>query len=167
MSHVKMNNVQLMVSGEYGRGVSPLGTKKWTQTFFYFLGLFGRRRDIPPNSRDIPPKKFDFAGFEGHTELFGPHPLMWKTPTPPENIRTQKSGFVLFFHALSIHGLLDTVWPLREHLNSVQLMVSGECWGVSRYGLLDTVKNHVDESMETSQEPVIIMMPLYPKLLPN
>ena len=26
-------------------------------------------------------KKFGFPGFEGHTELFGPHPFMWKTPT--------------------------------------------------------------------------------------
>ena len=35
-----------------------------------------------PKSRDIPPKKFDFPGFEGHTELFGPHPFVWKTPHP-------------------------------------------------------------------------------------
>ena len=53
----------------------------------FFLELFGRPRDIPAKSRDIPPKKFDFPGFEGHTELFGPHPFVWKTPTPPENIR--------------------------------------------------------------------------------
>ena len=46
--------------------------------------------DIPAKFRDIPPKKFDSLGFEGHTELFGPHPFTWKTPTPPENIRTQK-----------------------------------------------------------------------------
>ena len=56
-------------------------------TNFFFLKLFGRPRDIPAKSRDIPPKKFDFPGFEGHTELFGPHPFVWKTPTPPENIR--------------------------------------------------------------------------------
>ena len=30
----------------------------------------------------IPPKKFDFPDFEGHTELFGPHPFKWKTPYP-------------------------------------------------------------------------------------
>ena len=30
--------------------------------------------------------------------------------------------------SVSRHGLLDTVYPLREHLNSVQLMVSGEDW---------------------------------------
>ena len=67
-----------------------------------FLKLFGRRRDIPAKSRDIPPKKFDFPGFEGHTELFGPHPFMWKTPTPLENIRTQKFGFVFFFLCLKV-----------------------------------------------------------------
>ena len=65
----------------------------------FLLKLFGRLRDILAKSRDIPPKKFDFPGFEGHTEPFGPHPFKWKTPTPPENIRTQKFGFVLFFRA--------------------------------------------------------------------
>ena len=28
-----------------------------------------------------PAKMFDFPGFEGHTELFGPHPFTWKNPT--------------------------------------------------------------------------------------
>ena len=67
----------------------------------FFLKLFGHRWDIPAKSRDIPPKKFDFPGFEGHTELFGPRPFMWKTPTPPANVRTQKFGFVLFFSCLT------------------------------------------------------------------
>ena len=44
-------------------------------TNFFFLKYFGHPRDIPAKSRDIPPKKFDFPGFEGHTELFGPHPF--------------------------------------------------------------------------------------------
>ena len=35
--------------------------------------------------------------FEGHTELFGPHPFTWKTPTPPEDIRTKKFGFGFLF----------------------------------------------------------------------
>ena len=39
----------------------------------FLLKLFGHLRDIPAKSRDIPPIKFDFPGFEGHTELFGPH----------------------------------------------------------------------------------------------
>ena len=59
----------------------------------------GKRRDIPAKSRDIPLKKFDFPGFEGHTELFGPHPFVWKTPTPPENIWAQKFGFGFVFRA--------------------------------------------------------------------
>ena len=65
----------------------------------FFLKLFGRFRDTPAKSRDIPPKKFDSLGFEGHTELFGPHPFTWKTPTPPENIRTQKFRFGFLFRA--------------------------------------------------------------------
>ena len=64
---------------------------------FFSLKLFGQLRDIPAKSRDIPPKKFDSLGFEGHTELFGPHPFVWKTPTPPENIRAQKFRFGFVF----------------------------------------------------------------------
>ena len=44
-------------------------------------------------SRDIPPKSLVSLGFEGHTELFGPHPFTWKTATPLEDIRTKKFRF--------------------------------------------------------------------------
>ena len=57
----------------------------------FFLKLFGLLRDIPAKSRDIPPKKFDFPGFEGHTELFGPHPFTLKTPPPHPKISGPKS----------------------------------------------------------------------------
>ena len=56
-----------------------------------------QRHSVLVRKRDVLPKKFDFPGFEGHTELFDPHPFTWKTPTPPENSRTQKFGFVPFF----------------------------------------------------------------------
>ena len=83
-------------------------TRIWLHTFIFFE-LFGHLRDIPAKSLDIPPKKFDFPGFEGHTELFGPHPFTWKT-------RTQKFGFVLFFCAC-----------LDEHIifKSVHLLLRG------------------------------------------
>ena len=81
----------------FGRGQPWIGDENWTQTFF--LKLSGRFWDIPAKFRDIPPQKFDSLGFEGHTELFGPHPFTWKTPTPPENIRTQKFRFGFFFRA--------------------------------------------------------------------
>ena len=67
-----------------------LETQKWTQTFF--LRLFGRPQDIPAKSRDIPPKSLVSLGSEGHTELLAPHPFTWKTPTPPESIRTKQFG---------------------------------------------------------------------------
>ena len=54
-------------------------------TNFFVLKLFGHRRDILAKSRDIPPKKFDFPGFEGHAELFGTHPLTWRRPLPLED----------------------------------------------------------------------------------
>ena len=37
--------------------------------------------------------------FEGHTEIFGRRPFTWKTPTPPEDIETQKLEFLLPFLA--------------------------------------------------------------------
>ena len=68
---------------------------------FFFSNFSGTSGKIPAKSRDIPPKKFDFPGFEGHTELFGPHPFVWKTPTPPENIRAQRFRFGFVFSCLT------------------------------------------------------------------
>ena len=81
--------------------------------------LFGVRRDIPAKSWDIPSLKFGFSLFEGHAELFGPHPFTSKTPTPPENIRTQNFGFVLFF--LCLMGGTQTGRLIFIHLR---------CWEV-------------------------------------
>ena len=49
-------------------------------------------------------------GFEGHTELFHPRPFTWKTPAPPEDIRTPEFGFVLLrlFPCLKIQWRLHT-----------------------------------------------------------
>ena len=90
----------------------------------FVLELFGCRRDVPAKIWDFPPKKFDFPGFEGHTELFGPHPFTWKTPTPPENIRTQKFRFLLFFSCLKI--VLWAFWqqifvPTEVHVAKVRV----------------------------------------------
>ena len=67
-------------------------------------------------------------GFEGHTELVGPHAFTWKTPTPPEDIRTKKCGFgFLFFpeNKQKFHGsipgfclcvfLPHKEWPKKTH----------------------------------------------------
>ena len=58
---------------------SRLGPEYGTQ--ICFLKLFGHFWDIPAKFRDIPPKRFGFPGFEGHTELFAP-PLHLKDPHP-------------------------------------------------------------------------------------
>ena len=72
--------------------------------------FFSQTFRAPPNilakSRDIPPKNLVSLGFEGHTKLFGPHPLTWKTLTPPEDIRTKKFRFGLLF--------LDWCWPPNQ-----------------------------------------------------
>ena len=50
-------------------------------TNFFLFKLFGRRQDIPANSRDIPPKKFDFPVFRRTYRTFPP-PLHVEDPDP-------------------------------------------------------------------------------------
>ena len=65
--------------------------------FSSFSGAPGISRQ---KSRDIPPESiFSLLSFEGHAELYGLRPFTWKTPTPPEHIRTKKFDFVLLFVA--------------------------------------------------------------------
>ena len=64
----------------------------------FFLKLCGRPRISRQNPGISRPKSLVSLGFEGHTELFGPHPFAWKTPTPPEEIRTKKFRFGFFLH---------------------------------------------------------------------
>ena len=57
-------------------------------------------------------------GFEGHTELFGPHPFTWKTPTPHEDIRTKTFGFGFFFSCLTkIMRRRTNVQQLRRNID--------------------------------------------------
>ena len=94
------------------RGCNYLGVTGMSQLNF-FLKLFGHARDIPAKSRDIPPKSLVSLGFEAHTELFGPHPFTWKTPTPPENSRTKKFRFGFLFLPSHDMGQSNCVLPGR------------------------------------------------------
>ena len=96
------NTYHATLGGEtHQRGCPPkpllIGDANRTQ--FSFLKLFGPLRDIPAKSREYLAKKPVALGFEGHSELFGPRPFTRKTLTPPEDIQTQKFGFVLLFLA--------------------------------------------------------------------
>ena len=64
-----------------------------------FSQTFRATPGYPGKIQGSPAKNFNFPGFEGHTELFGPHPFTWKTPIPPENVRTEKFGFGFLFRA--------------------------------------------------------------------
>ena len=51
-----------------------------------------------PGTSQIP--LFETQGrqtLEGEHEVFGHHPLAWKTPTPPGGLRPKKLIFVLFY----------------------------------------------------------------------
>ena len=53
-----------------------------------------------PGTSQIP--LFETQGrqtFEGEHEVFGHHPFVWKTPTPPGGLRTQKLNLCAFFLA--------------------------------------------------------------------
>ena len=60
-------------------------------TNFFFLKLFGHLRDIPAKSRDIPPKKFGFPGFEGTYRTFWPPPLHGGRPPLHRRVSGPKS----------------------------------------------------------------------------
>ena len=78
-----------------------VGDENWTQTLV--SQTFWAPPGYPGKFPGYPAKKVWlpwFRLFEGHTELFGPHPFRWKTPTPPQNIRTQKFGFCALFSCL-------------------------------------------------------------------
>ena len=66
-----------------------------TNTNLVFTNFSGAPGISQPKSRDIPLKGLFSLGFKGHTELFGPHPFTWKTPTLQKDIQTQKFEFVL------------------------------------------------------------------------
>ena len=63
------------------------GERKSTQKFreqksntYLFCSIFSDPPAPQQKSLDIPPKGLFSLGFEGHTELFGPHPFTWKPP---------------------------------------------------------------------------------------
>ena len=70
-----------------------------------FLILFRRPPDIPPKSRDIPPKSMCSLGFEGHTELFGSHPFYVEDPHRTRRCPDQKVWVWVPFSSLTLFAL--------------------------------------------------------------
>ena len=59
--------------------------------FFGFSNFSGTSRMSQKNPGISRQKSLVSLGFERHTELFGPHPFTWKTPTPPQRaLRSKK-----------------------------------------------------------------------------
>ena len=104
-----------------------------SNTFFVLSNFSGFCRNIPAKPRDIPPKKFGFPGLEGHTELFGPHPIHEEDPHPAEDIRTQKFGFVLFFHVNSDQGnfLINDILAPSMHSRASVCERNRERWALT------------------------------------
>ena len=65
---------------------------------FFFSNSSGTPGISRQNSRDILPRSLVSLGFEGHTELFGPHPFTWKTPTPSEGLLTEDPSTQESYH---------------------------------------------------------------------
>ena len=64
-----------------------------------FSQMFRAPPGYPSKIPGRPARKRWFPWLWGTYRIFGPHPFKWKTPTPPEDIRTQKFGVGLFFLA--------------------------------------------------------------------
>ena len=82
-----------------------IGAKNWTQTFF--SQTFRLPPGYPSKIPEDPAKNVGFPWFRGTYRTFWAPPFTWKTPTPAENIRTQKFGFVLLFSCLSWARVAD------------------------------------------------------------
>ena len=78
-----------------------LGPKTEQKTFF-FLKFFGRLQDIPAKSRNIPPKKFDFPGSEGHAKTFWSSLLHVEDPYPTGKYPDSKVWVWVLFLYLTI-----------------------------------------------------------------
>ena len=89
-----------------------MGRELNTNLFFSnFSGAPGISQQNPRISRQ---KSLVSPGFEGHTELSGPHPFTWKTPTPPENIRTKEFWVWVPFSSLTLVAH-DCGYPLSRY----------------------------------------------------
>ena len=93
-----------------------IGAKEWTHYFFY--KIFGHSRDIPATKIQNPgiARLKVFPWVLRDILNFCPHPFTWKTPTPPENIRTKNFRFVLLFGAWSNQRTVrhSVQWPIWD-----------------------------------------------------
>ena len=69
-------------------------------TNFFFLKLFGHRRDIPAKSRDIPHRKLISLVSRDISNFSPPTPSRGRSL--PHRIRTQRFGFGFFFRAWTL-----------------------------------------------------------------
>ena len=66
-------------------------------TNFFCSQTFRAPPGYPGKIPGYPAQEVWFPWFRGTYRTFGPHPCTWKTPSPPENIRTQSLGLGSFF----------------------------------------------------------------------
>ena len=64
--------------------------------------MFGHPRDIQAKIPGKPVQRFGFPGFPSTCRTFCPHPFTWKTPTPPEDIRTAVAYIISSWNSLAI-----------------------------------------------------------------
>ena len=93
---IKTDSFQQIWCGLWGQqllaGVVPQGTSEKRSKEYVLMVLFFvvRRFDGVSGACRPKPKSSVCLGFKGDTELFGPHPLMWKTPQPSRRYPNQK-----------------------------------------------------------------------------
>ena len=95
------------------RHTVPLSScrEKMSTNFSCSQTFRGPPRDVLAKTQGCPTRKFVFPRFRGTCRTFWPptvahgHPFMWKTCTPPEDIRTQKFECVPPFSLPDLKGL--------------------------------------------------------------
>ena len=106
-------------------------TRYWTSTEtngVLFSDFFGRPQHIPAIFIGYPAKSLFSLFFKGHTELFEPHPIHMKDPTPPEDIQTQ--NFVIVLLLLASKSTLT-----RRRKIDLTICWVGTQWGLFGFSL--------------------------------
>ena len=93
----------------------PLNQEPKLNTQFIFSNLSCGRKIPRQKSRNIPPKSLCCLDFEGHSKLLEPHHFTWTSPTPPEDVWTQKFEFALLSLACPLKAKLSLSDVVSSH----------------------------------------------------
>ena len=132
---------------------TPVLPRGQTNFFFSnFPGALGISRQNPGISR----QKFDFPGFEGHTELLGPHPFTWKTPHPTGKYPDSKVWVCALFSCLTFVSLTNPELSSTK-LDQTLLRSSIKLYSVPYPGELSSITKNPIKVFGPGTDPLLPM----------